>query len=117
MIFQVYYYDTLLREIGARDMSAAATQVGQIFGGQAGIKIYEKGAYVPSRTFHYTEHDVLPGYVMFGFFSFQNGKLNIGQCQSVKIEDAQRERDALHAKGWTKAGYRYVNGKPELVRC
>ena len=68
-----------------------------------------------TKTYHYTEHRVLPGYVMFGFFSFCDGKLNIGQCQSVKEEDAQRERDALRAKGWTKAGYRFVNGAPELT--
>lgn len=67
------------------------------------------------KTFHYHECEIIEGYIQFSFFSFQDGKLNIGQCQSVKIEEAQKERDALAKNGYTKAGYKFVNGKPQLV--
>lgn len=60
-------------------------------------------------------HGETQRYVMFGFFSFHDGKLHLGQCQSVKEEDAALEREYLERAGRTKAGYRYVNGKAVLV--
>ncbi|WP_439398974.1 hypothetical protein ACRQ5Q_16670 [Bradyrhizobium sp. PMVTL-01] len=54
-------------------------------------------------------------WVMFSFFSFHNGKLHIGQCQTVKEEDVEAQFPYLERGGWTRATYRYVNGKPELV--
>lgn len=54
-------------------------------------------------------------YVMFSFFSFQNGKLHIGQCQSVREDQVAIERSYLEKNGRTHATYRYVDGKPVLV--
>lgn len=64
---------------------------------------------------YYTEHESIPGYIMFGFFRFRDGELQIGQCQSVRIEDAEREREALRRLGRKPGYYKYVNGKPVLV--
>ena len=69
-----------------------------------------------TKTFHYSEnHNTgVNGYVMFSFFTFTDGKLNIGQSQSIATKDLKREREALARNGWTRAGYKYVNGKAVL---
>ena len=64
---------------------------------------------------HYTLHDGLEGYAMFGYFSFENGKLHLGQCESVKTADISVYRKILADRGYTQAAYCYVNGKPVLV--
>ena len=64
---------------------------------------------------HYTLHDGLEGYVMFGYFSFDAGKLHLGQCESVKVSEVNSYRDILASRGYTQATYKYVDGKPELV--
>lgn len=46
-----------------------------------------------TRTLHYYEGFAgVDGYVMFSFFSFTNGKLHIGQCQSVAAKDLEAAR-------------------------
>lgn len=54
-------------------------------------------------------------YVMFNYFSFQNGKLNVGQCESVRQEDVPAVIAALEKNGRTRASYRYENGRAVLV--
>ena len=74
------------------------------------------GARTTMKSFHYDEGDAgEDGYVMFSFFSFTNGKLHIGQCQSVAAKDLEAERAALAHNGWTPGSYRYVNGKAVFV--
>jgi hypothetical protein len=74
------------------------------------------GARTAVKTFHYDEgYAGADGYVMFSFFSFTNGKLHIGQCQSVAAKDLEAERAALARNGWTPGSYRYVNGKAVFV--
>jgi hypothetical protein len=72
-----------------------------------------------TKTRHYSEnHNMgVDGYIMFSFFSFTDGKLNIGQSQSVAMKDVALEREALARNGWTRAGYKYVNGKAVLVEA
>lgn len=68
-----------------------------------------------SKTRHFTLHDGLEGYSMFGYFSFEDGKLHLGQCESVKNSEVSIYRNILISRGMTQATYKYVNGKPELV--
>ena len=68
-----------------------------------------------TKTRHYTLHDSLEGYSMFGYFSFENGKLHIGQCESVKNSEIAHYREILAERGYTQASYKYVGGKPVLV--
>jgi len=70
-----------------------------------------------TKTRHYSEnHNTgVAGYIMFSFFTFTDGKLNIGQSQSVALKDVAAEREALTRNGWTRADYKYVNGKAVLV--
>lgn len=69
-----------------------------------------------TKTRHYTLHDGLEGYSMFGYFSFENGKLHLGQCESVKNSEVAHYCNILAKRGMTQATYKYVNGKPELVK-
>lgn len=55
-------------------------------------------------------------YIMFSFFTFTDGKLSIGQCQSVKSEYVEREIAALKKDGWTPASYKYANGRAVLSK-
>lgn len=52
------------------------------------------------------------GYSMFSFFSYCDGKLNVGQSQHVKTDDVRHEREALSRNGWTEANWHYENGRP-----
>jgi hypothetical protein len=56
-----------------------------------------------------------PGYVMFSYFSFHDGALSIGQCETVPVADLPVVLAAHHANGRTRAGYKYVNGRPVLT--
>jgi hypothetical protein len=70
----------------------------------------------PNKTLHYSESPhAVDGYTMFSYFSFRDGALNVGQCQSVKTEEVALTREALKRSGWTPGGYKYVDGKPVLV--
>lgn len=76
----------------------------------------------PTKSLHFSMsepeafHGETQRYVMFSFFSFRGGELNIGQCQSVREEEVADYRGHMERHGWTKASYRYVNGKPVLVQ-
>lgn len=68
-----------------------------------------------AKTMHYSVNDqYCDGYVMFSYFSFTDGKLNIGQSESVKLGDVAVVREALARNGRTEAGYKYVDGRAVL---
>lgn len=74
---------------------------------------------IKTRHFNMSEPHTYPEdgtYVRFCFFTFTEDKLSTGQCQSVKLEDVPLEIAALMKGGWTPASYKYVNGRPVLVR-
>ncbi len=70
-------------------------------------------------THHYHLAPMLPGYQMFSYFSFRDGKLHVGQCESVKDEDVPAAVLHLETKMGdycrTRATYRYVDGRAVLV--
>lgn len=68
-----------------------------------------------TKTRHYTLHDGLEGYSMFGYFSFENGKLHLGQCESVKNSEVANYRKILAERGYTQADVKYIAGKATLV--
>lgn len=69
-----------------------------------------------AKTFHYhIGKGALPGYSMFSFFSFTDGRLHVGQCQSVKNDELAIEVTALKRNGWSEASWKFDNGKPILV--
>lgn len=70
-----------------------------------------------ARTLHYfiNRRECVPGYTQLSYFSFDGDKLNVGQCQSVKTSELDKEVAALRRNGRTEASYKFVSGKPVLV--
>lgn len=68
------------------------------------------------KTLHFHISEPFEGYVMFSFFSFRDGELHIGQCQSCPVEDLHQYRAHLVESGWSEGSYKYVNGRAVLQR-
>lgn len=69
---------------------------------------------VPRECYYSMNLAYAPGFVMFSYFSFQGGELNVGQCEVARVEDVGLVREALERNGRKRANYRYENGRPVL---